>query len=159
MFVFAPCIVLVLVAFLHVGMIWEGFILCFFFMLHWNLDVLYWGIFMGCAWHYSPLDREEVAMWRRALVGPQWWESPLMERGGREGRVVWAPTRQTMPYWCCENLSMGKEWSSLWKWPRKGFEKNGNSYGLTPKGLWMVWCWHLSLGKSTSPHMRSYGWI
>ena len=24
----------------------------------------------GCAWHYSPLDRGEVAMWGRALVGP-----------------------------------------------------------------------------------------
>ena len=31
------------------------------------------GISWGCVWHYSPLDREEVAMvGGRALVGPQW---------------------------------------------------------------------------------------
>ena len=36
------------------------------------LDELFEGFSWGCVWHYSPLDREEVAMFGgRALVGPQ----------------------------------------------------------------------------------------
>ena len=53
------------------GMFWEGLKhVCGMSFLHVLLD--FRKDFCGLFWHYSPLDREEVAMYGgRALVGPQ----------------------------------------------------------------------------------------
>ena len=56
-------VVLLFVACLYVGLIWRVLfcVVLGCFLVYY--DVLYSGVFMGCIWHYSPLDREEVAMW------------------------------------------------------------------------------------------------
>ena len=63
MLVLAHCVVLVIVVCLYVGLILEGFFCVvlnvFLFILMYCIEGFSWG----CIWHYSPLDREEVAMW------------------------------------------------------------------------------------------------
>ena len=43
------------------GLIWEGFVFVLMLLLV-ILMQCFEGFSWGCAWHYSPLDREEVAM-------------------------------------------------------------------------------------------------
>ena len=64
---------LLFVAYLFVVFDLEGFLCLFLMLLLFILMNFFEGISWGLFWHYSPLDREEVAMYGgRALVGPQW---------------------------------------------------------------------------------------
>ena len=86
-----------LFAFLCVGFDLEGFcvVLDAFFCY---LDEFFEGFSWGCVWHYSPLDREEVAMYRgRALVGPQWCRVSFHGERREKGYGVWAPTGHHIP--------------------------------------------------------------
>ena len=61
MLVLAYSVVLLIVACLCVGLIWRGFCVVLDASLY-TLKNFFEGFSWGCIWHYSPLDREEVAM-------------------------------------------------------------------------------------------------
>ena len=57
---------------MYVGYVWEGLKNVFLNAFPSCFTLILKG-FSGLFWHYSPLDREEVIMYRgRALVGPQY---------------------------------------------------------------------------------------
>ena len=66
------CFCVVLVYFDACWVCLGGIAKCFLECFH-SYFACFWKGFCGLFWHYSPLDREEVAMYGgRALVGPQW---------------------------------------------------------------------------------------